>query len=485
MATEIDLGNVAIVSKGIHSLDEAYEPLNEVQDEFTQNWYRAKKSVPAQIALDNEEYWELVRDNTNVGGEDNVQSDWDESDTTSDSFIKNKPRTITEDEVSKLAGIEDGANKYTHPTGEGNEHVPAGGTADKFLAGDRTWKKIETSSSLLLKPILTVEGNIVTSSYETSNYSGTQTASNWYVFNMDGTLAKQELNSSFLTEYVATGLDANTDYKVKKENVSGEFISPISDEILIHTPNMSIDTPTDITVEGSPDEVPDNAEVKLNTLPNATNTTIDKIRFEVRKKSDNSLVGTTQETTDLTLPITFNSSDLEENIEYDFRIQCASETDSIQSTWSTTEGKTATYVTPTEGGYNNGDRIATIVITDNNIPWKSSYDDSQSLIDGSNSKDLYFSGDNILDKSIIFDFGEYTKISSIKVASDKDGKDLGIWTIATANDGDFRVVEQNINFTSNNTVTFATSIKCKKIKFIGEDSTPSVDPWLYELVLGD
>ena len=87
----IDLGNVAIVSKGLHILANTYEPLNEVQEDITKNWYRAKKAVPAQTELSDTEFWELVRDNTNVGGEDNVQSDWSQADTTKDDFIKNKP----------------------------------------------------------------------------------------------------------------------------------------------------------------------------------------------------------------------------------------------------------------------------------------------------------------------------------------------------------------------------------------------------------
>ncbi len=33
----------------------------------------------------------------------------------------------------KLAGIADNANNYTHPTTSGNKHIPAGGSAGKFL----------------------------------------------------------------------------------------------------------------------------------------------------------------------------------------------------------------------------------------------------------------------------------------------------------------------------------------------------------------
>ena len=43
-------------------------------------------------------------------GEDNVQADWDEADTTSDAFIDNKPTTITGAQTTKLAGIETSAD---------------------------------------------------------------------------------------------------------------------------------------------------------------------------------------------------------------------------------------------------------------------------------------------------------------------------------------------------------------------------------------
>ena len=56
----------------------------------------------------------------------------------------------TDAEKSKLAGIAAGANKYAHPTGDGNQHVPATGTSNggKFLragatAGSAAWTGLE------------------------------------------------------------------------------------------------------------------------------------------------------------------------------------------------------------------------------------------------------------------------------------------------------------------------------------------------------
>ena len=56
----------------------------------------------------------------------------------------------TDAEKSKLAGIAANANKYAHPTGDGNQHVPATGTTNggKFLragetAGSAAWTGLE------------------------------------------------------------------------------------------------------------------------------------------------------------------------------------------------------------------------------------------------------------------------------------------------------------------------------------------------------
>ena len=47
--------------------------------------------------------------------------------------------------LKKLQGIEEGANKYTHPTNAGNKHIPAGGSAGQILRykanGEAVWSK--------------------------------------------------------------------------------------------------------------------------------------------------------------------------------------------------------------------------------------------------------------------------------------------------------------------------------------------------------
>lgn len=56
----------------------------------------------------------------------------------------------TTEEKTKLAGIEAGANKYTHPTSAGNKHIPSGGAAGQVLkyggsSGTATWGNITES----------------------------------------------------------------------------------------------------------------------------------------------------------------------------------------------------------------------------------------------------------------------------------------------------------------------------------------------------
>ena len=40
---------------------------------------------------------------------------------------------FTANEKNKLAGIEAGANNYSHPTSSGNKHIPSGGSAGQIL----------------------------------------------------------------------------------------------------------------------------------------------------------------------------------------------------------------------------------------------------------------------------------------------------------------------------------------------------------------
>lgn len=49
------------------------------------------------------------------------------------SVLDNTTASYTTAEKTKLAGIADGANKYTHPTTSGNKHIPSGGRSGQIL----------------------------------------------------------------------------------------------------------------------------------------------------------------------------------------------------------------------------------------------------------------------------------------------------------------------------------------------------------------
>jgi len=49
------------------------------------------------------------------------------------SVLDNTTASYTTAEKAKLAGIADGANKYTHPTTSGNKHIPSGGSSGQIL----------------------------------------------------------------------------------------------------------------------------------------------------------------------------------------------------------------------------------------------------------------------------------------------------------------------------------------------------------------
>ena len=57
---------------------------------------------------------------------------------------------MTSDMVTKLDGIETGANAYTHPTTSGNKHIPSGGSSGQVLKyssdGTATWGTVDVSS---------------------------------------------------------------------------------------------------------------------------------------------------------------------------------------------------------------------------------------------------------------------------------------------------------------------------------------------------
>lgn len=65
----------------------------------------------------------------------------------SDADYVHTDNNYTTDEKNKLAGIADNANNYVHPTGDGNSHIPTGGTVGQILVNSATGTAVwETKS---------------------------------------------------------------------------------------------------------------------------------------------------------------------------------------------------------------------------------------------------------------------------------------------------------------------------------------------------
>lgn len=230
-----------------------------------------------------------------------------------------------------------------------------------ILVRDNSVNGADISVRVVNPPTLTAAvDTTVNSTYSVvDGYTGLQTASNWYVYEADGvTLNHTSLNDTVnLTSYTLVGLSPSTNYIVKKENISGNFKSEMSNGVTILTPNNSINTPTDITVEGSPTSVPDLATVTLNSLPTTVNSTIDTVEFRVIKTSDGTEIGTTQSTTTLTLPITFTAPTLEVSTEYRFEIRCRDTVNIVDSVWGSVVATTLNNFGLTFDIFGDGSRV--------------------------------------------------------------------------------------------------------------------------------
>lgn len=162
-----------------------------------------------------------------ANAEQNVQPDWNMTNTGSDAYIKNKPSTMKGASTSAAGGAgfvpapgagaanrylrsdgtwsvpPDNNTIYSHPTSAGNKHIPAGGAAGQFLKwnadGTAVW------SSLINNLLATVAGNPLD-------------ATQGKILNDKIT----ELNGKLKKQYVQSG-------RVTTQNVNGYFrIAPIN-----------------------------------------------------------------------------------------------------------------------------------------------------------------------------------------------------------------------------------------------------------------
>lgn len=189
------------------------------------------------------------------------------------------------------------------------------------------------SGSQLLKPVVTISGTTVNSDYQTSpNFTGSQTASNWYIFNPDGTLFSQDLNSPALSSYVPSGLPAGASHLISKENISGDFKSPMSDQVFFSTANEYILSPA-FTIQQDNGKAVNMADITMSTLPLAHGCTISRVEYRVARTSDNVVIDSGFTTT-LGLPIVFESRNLVQNTEYRWEVRCRDTSIHVISPWS-------------------------------------------------------------------------------------------------------------------------------------------------------
>lgn len=93
---------------------------------------------------------------------------------------------FTAAEKNKLAGIEAGANNYSHPTSAGNKHIPAGGQSGQILRwsgdGSATWgPDYNTTYSDFKAATASAAGWLWSGSRSGSWQAGSISAWRWYL----------------------------------------------------------------------------------------------------------------------------------------------------------------------------------------------------------------------------------------------------------------------------------------------------------------
>lgn len=126
----------------------AYVPLNKVQHGGSSYICIANTTGNAPP---NATYWQLIaaKGVDGEGAGDMLASVYDPGGKASDAFSMGNmvetstKKIMTDTERTKLAGVADNANNYTHPTTAGNKHIPTGGASGQFLkysaSGTAVW----------------------------------------------------------------------------------------------------------------------------------------------------------------------------------------------------------------------------------------------------------------------------------------------------------------------------------------------------------
>jgi len=321
--------------------------------------------------------------------------------------------------------------KTTNGLGEFTEEesvaIEDGGTGATTAEGARenlsVYSRIETDemigssgSTMIHRPTITESGGTLHTSYSTSaTYAGEQTGSIWRVWgDLEKTNPLAESTEGNLLSYSPSGLPPSTEVFAEVQQLSAPFSSLFSSLFSYTTSSAYTEAPT-ITVEGSPNDVPDDPHVTVSEGERVGHDeTITSVTIRVYRVSDENLVYDTTKTD------SFTGWDLVDPLipwetSTEYRVECHTNSGNYQSgtTVAIVTTKSNFYVTPVEGGYASGDRRAVITIT-GDFPADPNYStDWKDTIDGNVVHSLASNAGNNSGKYIEFDFGEEVLVSKI------------------------------------------------------------------------
>ncbi len=217
---------------------------------------------------------------------------------------------------------------------------------------DAIENKIGDNPEVLLNAPIIASPLFIVSSTNNSISIGTFSANNFdkphditYVRILSGSSVIQDftVTSGDLNNIPISGLEPSTQYIASVAVGADGHVSQFVDVIFTSSDKV-IEAPT-FTVEQDTGKAVNLADVTLATLPNSTNCTIDTVEMKITKVSDGTIVDT-QSTTTLTLPIVFESQNLEENTEYKWEVRCRDTSLNVDSLWSSTTLFTTTNFLP-------------------------------------------------------------------------------------------------------------------------------------------
>lgn len=145
--------------------------------------------------------------------------------------INTAKRSYPEADENKLAGIEDNANNYVHPTSTGYRHIPTGGNVGQVLVnngdGSADWEDISGAGGSGIAENLLMNSSFFIHQRGTSSVSSTRTfvADRWYVAASSTTLSRvfiDTANAKYGIE--ATTTSDRTNVGILIENV-GRYMS--------------------------------------------------------------------------------------------------------------------------------------------------------------------------------------------------------------------------------------------------------------------